>query len=93
MFFDIGKESCFILVDDGICFIVMTDKTIKVIKGTMKSIICNRELPDNYVRINRNIFINTLHFTRVVDRRCRLILMKTGNILKVSRSNWNNFKG
>lgn len=86
------KNTCFILSSGRISFFIMGDKTIRIANIPLNDLENFLELESCYIRINRSIIINTQYFVNVFNSKERLILMKTGNILKVSRKNWINFK-
>lgn len=83
---------CFILGNSKICYFIMEDKTIEIAKISLMDIMNHPENQNYYILINRSVIINTQYFVNVFNSKERLILMKTGNILKVSRKHWFNFK-
>lgn len=85
-------EICFIIGGHKVCFCFMNDKTISILKASFTEMKDYYELSDTYALINRNMIINTLYFVNVLNVKERLILMQTGNVLKVSRINWKKFK-
>ena len=90
--FNLKKEICFILGNYSNCFLIMSDNTVKVVSVSLQTFQNVSQSDTFLLKINRNIIINTLQFVRIFNSKERLILMKTGNILKVSRRNWSNFK-
>lgn len=90
--FDYIQDICFILGNESISFFILKDETIRVANISLDEVLNKLELGNYYLKINRSIIINTLYFVCISSKKHRLILMKTGNILKVSRKYWNNFK-
>lgn len=83
---------CFILGNTKICYFIMENKTVEIVKISLVDIINHSENQNCYILINRSVIINTQYFVNVFNSKERLILMKTGNILKVSRKCWFNFR-
>ncbi|MDR1403899.1 MAG: LytTR family transcriptional regulator DNA-binding domain-containing protein [Tannerellaceae bacterium] len=86
------KETCFIIADSAKCFFMIKNGEIKFMKIHMLELLDLLVKYDDFVRINRNVIINTVYFIDIYKNKDRMILMKTGNILKVSRRNWVHFK-
>lgn len=86
------KEVCFILSDNDKSFLIMKDKQVKTIKYPQKTLLEVINEKEEFIKINKNTIINNSYFIAIEDKKKRFILMKTGNILKVSRKKWDYFK-
>lgn len=85
-------EICFIIGNRINCLFFLKNKQIKSVKISFDILHSILELHLDFLRINQITIINTSNFIDIVNKKERMILMKTGNILNVSRRNWEHFK-
>lgn len=86
------NDICIIILGAIKSVFILQDKSIIVRKILWKDIQDSFYDKQKYMKINSDIIINTRYVVNIHDKSKREILMKTGNILKVSRRNWTAFK-
>ena len=89
---DFQSKICFIIGDCFKCFFILQSKEIISMKIHIIELLKLVSKYNNFIRINQYTIINTVYFVDIHESKNRTIIMKTGNILKVSRRNWIHFK-
>lgn len=87
------KDSiCYIIGLEKLSFCFLVDRTIRIEKESLYNMLLHLKTEERFIKINRNMIINTFYFVRILNKKERAILMRTGEILNVSRKYWINFK-
>ena len=85
-------DICLVIIGNNKSVFILKDKTIQTRKLSKKNVVELFNENENYIKINSDTIINTTYFIDIISKKDRTILMKTGNILKVSRKGWTYFK-